>query len=56
MTIDGNLIRVKRDNEEVDCQLDSTFTATANINTSQPCKGESRAETGTVSSDRKSVV
>lgn len=50
MTIDGNLIRVNKDDEEMDCQLDSTFTATANVTTSQPCKGESRAETGTVSS------
>lgn len=56
MNLSGNTILVTMGDVELACQLDSTFTSTTNLTANNPCKGESKAETQTVTSRSWSIT
>lgn len=56
MNLAGNTILVSLGEEELTCQLDSTFQATANFTANAPCKGEAKDETQTLTSKSWSIT
>lgn len=56
MNLAGNTILVSVGEDELTCQLDSTFTTTSNFTANNPCKGEAKDETQTLSSKSWSIT
>lgn len=56
MNLSGNTILVTMGDTELACQLESTFTSTSNLTANPPCKGESKAETQSVTSRSWSIT